>query len=132
MNVTGSGYGMIASLLLETADEVCGGRIAFIMEGGYSLEGIRESGRAVMKALARGCLRRTGREPRSGGRPRPRGHFGKSHAYPAPLLESLLNTPLSPEGDTPGRAWRGPGARIWARLTGRSNAQKNFSMIPYK
>jgi acetoin utilization deacetylase AcuC-like enzyme len=36
---------------LSIAEKVCDGRIAFIMEGGYSLKGIRECGLAVMQAL---------------------------------------------------------------------------------
>ncbi len=51
MRATPEGYGMMASLLIEIAEEVCGGRIAFIMEGGYSLTGIRECGLRVMREL---------------------------------------------------------------------------------
>jgi len=51
MRVTPQGYGRITSALVSVAEEVCGGRIAFVMEGGYSAEGIRECGRRLMAAL---------------------------------------------------------------------------------
>lgn len=51
MNVTPEGYGLMTFLLVEIAEKVCSGRIAFVMEGGYSLKGIRECGLAVMQAL---------------------------------------------------------------------------------
>lgn len=51
MVVTPEGYAMITFSLLEIAEKVCKGRIAFIMEGGYNLRGIRECGLRVMKEL---------------------------------------------------------------------------------
>lgn len=51
MMVTPEGYGLIALLLVDIAEAVCGGRIAFILEGGYSLRGIRECGLHLMQAL---------------------------------------------------------------------------------
>ncbi len=51
MKATPEGYGLMAHLLIEIAEEVCQGRIAFIAEGGYSLTGIRECGRQVMREL---------------------------------------------------------------------------------
>ena len=51
MKVTPDGYALITFLLLEIAERVCNGRIAFIMEGGYSLKGIRECGLRVMQEL---------------------------------------------------------------------------------
>jgi len=51
MRVTPDGYAIITFLLLEIAERVCNGRIAFIMEGGYSLNGIRECGLRVMQEL---------------------------------------------------------------------------------
>ena len=51
MRVTPGGYGMITFFLLGIAERVCRGRIAFIMEGGYSLQGIRECGLRVMQEL---------------------------------------------------------------------------------
>jgi acetoin utilization deacetylase AcuC-like enzyme len=51
MRVTPEGYGLITFFLLGIAEKVCQGRIAFIMEGGYSLRGIRECGLRVMQEL---------------------------------------------------------------------------------
>jgi acetoin utilization deacetylase AcuC-like enzyme len=51
MRVTPDGYGLLTFFLLSIAEEVCGGRIAFVMEGGYSLRGIRECGLRVMQGL---------------------------------------------------------------------------------
>jgi acetoin utilization deacetylase AcuC-like enzyme len=53
MRVTPEGYGLMTALLCDLAAEVCGGRIAFVMEGGYSVEGIRACGRRVFQALCR-------------------------------------------------------------------------------
>ena len=53
MRVSADGYGLIAALLADIAAETCGGRIAFVMEGGYSAEGIRECGLRVLQALCR-------------------------------------------------------------------------------
>ena len=53
MRVTAEGYGLMAALLSEIADEACGGRILFVMEGGYSAEGIRECGMKLMESLCR-------------------------------------------------------------------------------
>jgi acetoin utilization deacetylase AcuC-like enzyme len=51
MNGTPEGYAMITFLLKEIAEEVCGGRIAFILEGGYSVQGIEKCGLCVMQEL---------------------------------------------------------------------------------
>lgn len=51
MNVTPEGYALITLILKNIADKVCQGRIAFIMEGGYSIQGIKECGLRVMKEL---------------------------------------------------------------------------------
>ena len=51
MRVTPGGYAIITLLLKEIAQRVCNGRIAFIMEGGYSLKGIRECSLRVMQEL---------------------------------------------------------------------------------
>lgn len=53
MRVSAEGYGLMAALLADIAAEACNGRIAFIMEGGYSAEGIRECGLRVLQALCR-------------------------------------------------------------------------------
>lgn len=51
MMVTPEGYALMTYFLLAIADKVCDGRIAFVMEGGYSLKGIRECGLRVMQEL---------------------------------------------------------------------------------
>ena len=51
MTVTPEGYALITFFLLDIAEKICNGRIAFIMEGGYSLKGIRECGLRVMQEL---------------------------------------------------------------------------------
>jgi len=51
MRVTPEGYALLTFFLLDIARRVCGGRILFVMEGGYSLKGIRECGLRVMQEL---------------------------------------------------------------------------------
>lgn len=51
MKLVPSGYALITALLLEVATHAAQGRIAFVMEGGYSLDGIRECGLAAMKEI---------------------------------------------------------------------------------
>ena len=51
MRVTPDGYALITFFLLNIAEQICNGRILFVMEGGYSLKGIRECGARVMGEL---------------------------------------------------------------------------------
>lgn len=51
MLVTPEGYALMTFFLLDIAEKVCDGRIAFVLEGGYNLKGIRECGLRVMKEL---------------------------------------------------------------------------------
>lgn len=51
MRVTPGGYARITSLLLEIAEKSCGGKILFVLEGGYSMAGIRQCGLSVMKEI---------------------------------------------------------------------------------
>jgi acetoin utilization deacetylase AcuC-like enzyme len=48
---TPDGYAMITCLLSRIADMVCGGRIAFIMEGGYSIQGIRRCSLRIFQEM---------------------------------------------------------------------------------
>jgi acetoin utilization deacetylase AcuC-like enzyme len=48
---TPEGYAMITCLLCRIADMVCGGRIAFIMEGGYSIQGIRRCSLRIFQEM---------------------------------------------------------------------------------
>jgi len=51
MRVTPEGYALITFFLLNIAERVCSGRILFVMEGGYSIQGIKECGLRVMQEL---------------------------------------------------------------------------------
>jgi len=45
------GYAVLTAMLIEVAETVCSGKIAFVLEGGYSIQGIRECGRRVFAEL---------------------------------------------------------------------------------
>jgi acetoin utilization deacetylase AcuC-like enzyme len=51
MEVTESGFGAMARLLLELADQYTGGKIAFLLEGGYDLAALNHSVAAVLEAM---------------------------------------------------------------------------------
>jgi acetoin utilization deacetylase AcuC-like enzyme len=51
MQVTGDGYAAMAAIVRHLADELCGGRLAFVLEGGYALSGVREGTAAVLDAI---------------------------------------------------------------------------------
>ncbi len=51
MNVTPDGYALITRKLKQLAQKVCNGRIVFVLEGGYSIRGIRECGLRVLQEL---------------------------------------------------------------------------------
>lgn len=51
MNVTGSGFAQMTAALRKIAEEVCGGRMVLVLEGGYSLEGLSESVEACLKEM---------------------------------------------------------------------------------
>ncbi len=51
MNVTPDGYALITRMLKQLAKKVCSGRIIFVLEGGYSIRGIRECGLRVFQEL---------------------------------------------------------------------------------
>lgn len=53
MKVTPEGYGILTTLLLQMADRECQGRIAFVLEGGYSVKGIEECGLKFLQQLCR-------------------------------------------------------------------------------
>ena len=48
---TAKGYGEITSTLLDFAGKHCEGRLAFLLEGGYDLEGGASSAKAVAQGL---------------------------------------------------------------------------------
>lgn len=51
MEIGLEGYRAMAALMRSLADTLCGGRILFVLEGGYSLLGVREGTRAVLESL---------------------------------------------------------------------------------
>jgi acetoin utilization deacetylase AcuC-like enzyme len=51
MEIDLEGYRAMAALMRSLADTLCGGRILFVLEGGYSLLGVREGTRAVLESL---------------------------------------------------------------------------------
>jgi acetoin utilization deacetylase AcuC-like enzyme len=51
MEVTGAGFAALAAIVRRLADDLCGGRVAFLLEGGYALSGLREGTGAVLDAL---------------------------------------------------------------------------------
>jgi acetoin utilization deacetylase AcuC-like enzyme len=50
MNVSAAGYQAMTAWLRALADEVCGGRLAFVLEGGYAASGLREGVGGVLAA----------------------------------------------------------------------------------
>jgi acetoin utilization deacetylase AcuC-like enzyme len=55
MEVTESGFTGMARLLLQLAAEHAGGKIAFLLEGGYDLAALRNSVAAVLNAIEQGA-----------------------------------------------------------------------------
>src|SRR5687768_10098711 len=51
MNVTEAGFGHMARALLQLAEVHCGGKIAFLVEGGYGRTALRSSGSGVLETL---------------------------------------------------------------------------------
>ena len=51
MELTEAGFHGLATIARSLADELCGGRIACVLEGGYAPEGLREGTRALLSAL---------------------------------------------------------------------------------
>jgi acetoin utilization deacetylase AcuC-like enzyme len=48
MEVTPNGFGTISQTLVTLAEKLCGGKVVFLLEGGYHLKGLQES---VLKSL---------------------------------------------------------------------------------
>ncbi len=51
MEVTGSGFGNLMSIIREIADLTCGGKVLITLEGGYNPDGLREGVQSVLHAL---------------------------------------------------------------------------------
>ncbi len=56
MNVTDEGFGAMAQILLRLAERHAGGKIAFLLEGGYDLAALHKSVAAVLKAMQQKTL----------------------------------------------------------------------------
>jgi len=54
MNVSEQGYKQMAQVVRAMADELCGGRLLFVLEGGYALSGLEQGTRSVLDALLPG------------------------------------------------------------------------------
>ena len=51
MEISQDGYRAMSAIMCWLADTLCGGRIVFVLEGGYSLVGVREGAQAVLESL---------------------------------------------------------------------------------
>ncbi len=51
MNVTGAGFAAMAAIVRSLAEDLCGGRVAFVLEGGYALTGLEEGVGALLDVL---------------------------------------------------------------------------------
>jgi acetoin utilization deacetylase AcuC-like enzyme len=51
MQLTGAGFRGMAALVRALADDLCEGRLALVLEGGYAASGLREGTAAVLEAL---------------------------------------------------------------------------------
>jgi acetoin utilization deacetylase AcuC-like enzyme len=54
MEVTEEGFRAMAAMLLDLAEQCTGGKIAFLLEGGYELTALRQSVAAVLQQMAGG------------------------------------------------------------------------------
>jgi acetoin utilization deacetylase AcuC-like enzyme len=61
MQVTPEGFANLAKIVLEIAKETCKGKVVFVLEGGYHLDGLRDSVKEVLKAM-RGDILAGGRD----------------------------------------------------------------------
>ena len=77
MNVTEEGFGAMARLLLTLANRFADGRIAFLLEGGYDLAGLRDSVAAVLAAMQAQV-------------PPPAGHLPLAESRIEPVIRRIL------------------------------------------
>ena len=52
MNVSPGGFAALTRSVMEIADRCCSGKAVFVLEGGYSLQGLRDSVKAVLRELS--------------------------------------------------------------------------------
>lgn len=55
MLVTKAGFSFMTSILLKIADLYANGRILFILEGGYNLQGLREGSKKILLQISGNC-----------------------------------------------------------------------------
>lgn len=53
MKVTGPGFGGLAAIVRDIAEQTCNGNVLLALEGGYNPEGLREGVKAVLEAFIR-------------------------------------------------------------------------------
>lgn len=63
MSVTESGFGAMASMLLDLAEKDAGGKIAFLLEGGYDLKALKDSVASVLNEMKQTGAREMPAEP---------------------------------------------------------------------
>jgi acetoin utilization deacetylase AcuC-like enzyme len=51
IQLTGSGFGNLATIVREIAEKTCGGKVLITLEGGYNPDGLREGVRSVLHAF---------------------------------------------------------------------------------
>jgi acetoin utilization deacetylase AcuC-like enzyme len=51
MNVTRAGYRGMAAIVRSLAEDLCGGRLVFVLEGGYAASGLRDGVGAVLEVM---------------------------------------------------------------------------------
>ncbi len=51
LNLTYEGYASVAASLIRAAEGLCGGKICFVLEGGYNLQALQKCVRATMNAM---------------------------------------------------------------------------------
>jgi acetoin utilization deacetylase AcuC-like enzyme len=66
MDVTEDGFGTLAGILLSVAEDHCGGRCVAVLEGGYSLDGLKEGVRATLDWMGNETFVIRGRESLAG------------------------------------------------------------------
>lgn len=54
LNASAEGFGAMTGLIRDIADKHCGGRLAFVLEGGYNLESLPQGIHSVLSVLAGG------------------------------------------------------------------------------
>ncbi len=52
MKISKKGFVMMAQTIFSSAQKTCGGKIAFVLEGGYDMKGLQEGVEAVLEVIA--------------------------------------------------------------------------------